>query len=304
MTTDRFHRRLRAFTLVELLVVIAIIGTLVGLLLPAVQSAREAARRCSCLNNTMQLGLALHNHEFHTGHFPAGVTNPDGPISNEAVGQHVSWTVHVLPYMEQNSLFRMFDQQAGVYAEVNDTLRRTNIEVLRCPSSPGPRGGDQDGNGNRSIAWSSYVGCHNSVEAPIDVGNDGLLFLNSRIRFDDILDGSSHTLLVSEHVFDEPDPNNGVSPIELGWPSGTRATLRNTGRKIEQFPMQRITGLAVDEPAEKGPLFVGGFGAYHPGVAVAGMGDGSTRGLSFTIDREVLQAIGSRAGGELPNAEW
>ena len=302
MTTDRFHRRLRAFTLVELLVVIAIIGTLVGLLLPAVQAAREAARRCSCLNNTTQLGLALHNHEFHTGHFPAGVTNPDGPIRNEAVGQHVSWTVHVLPYMEQNSLFRMFDQQAGAYAEINDKLRRSNIAVLRCPSSSGPRGGDQSD--ASPIGWSSYVGCHNSVEAPIDVGNDGLLFLNSRIRFDDILDGSSHTLLVSEHIFDEPDPNNGVSPIELGWPSGTRATLRNTGRKIEQFPMQRITGLAEDEPAEKGPLFVGGFGAYHPGVAVAGMGDGSTRGLSFTIDREVLQAIGSRAGGELPNAEW
>ena len=68
--------------------------------------------------------------------------------------------------------------------------------------------------------------------------------------------------------------------------------------------MQRITGLAEDELAEKGPLFVGGFGAYHPGVAVAGMGDGSTRGLSFKIDREVLQALGSRAGGELPGAEW
>ena len=299
MTMHRSHRRLRAFTLVELLVVIAIIGTLVGLLLPAVQAAREAARRCSCLNNTTQLGLALHNHEFHTGHFPAGVTNPDGPIRNEAVGQHVSWTVHVLPYMEQNSLFRMFDQQAGAYAEINDKLRRSNIAVLRCPSSAGPRGGDQSG--TSPIGWSSYVGCHNSVEAPIDVGNDGLLFLNSRIRFDDILDGSSHTLLLSEHVFE--DPIDSVSPVELGWPSGTRATLRNTSR-IEQPSMRRISGLAEDEPAEKGPLFVGGFGAYHPGVAVAGMGDGSTRALSFTIDREVLQALGSRAGGELPNAEW
>ena len=239
MTTDRFHRRLRAFTLVELLVVIAIIGTLVGLLLPAVQSAREAARRCSCLNNTTQLGLALHNHEFHTGHFPAGVINPDGPIRNEAVGQHLSWTVQLLPYMEQNSLFRMFDQQAGAYAEVNDTLRRSNIEVLRCPSSPGPRGGDQS---STPIGWSSYAGCHNSIEAPIDVGNDGLLFLNSRIRFDDILDGSSHTLLVSEHVFE--DPIDGVSPVELGWPSGTRATLRNTGR-IEPLSKRRALGASA-----------------------------------------------------------
>ena len=301
MTTDRFHRRPRAFTLVELLVVIAIIGTLVGLLLPAVQAAREAARRCSCLNNTTQLGLALHNHEFHTGHFPSGVTNPDGPIKNEPVGQHVSWTVNVLPYMEQNAIFRMFDQQAGAYAEVNDKLRRSNIAVLRCPSSPGPRGGDQSG--TSPIAWSSYAGCHNSVEAPIDVGNDGILFLNSRIRFDDILDGSSNTLLVSEHIFDEPDQEG--SPVELGWPSGTRATLRNTGR-IEQPSMQRITGLASDEPAEKGPLVVGGFGAYHPGMAVVGMADGATRAVSYNIDRDILHALGSRAGGELPDGgnEW
>jgi len=302
MTIHHSHPRLRAFTLVELLVVIAIIGTLVGLLLPAVQAAREAARRCGCLNNTTQLGLALHNHEFHTGHFPAGVINPDGPIKNEAVGQHVSWTVQVLPYMEQNSLFRMFDQQAGAYAEVNDKLRRANIAVLRCPSSPGPRGNNRDG--NNAIAWSSYAGCHNSIEAPIDVGNDGMLFLNSRIRFDDILDGSSNTLLLSEHL-SEDEPNQEGSPVEFGWPSGTRATLRNTGRMIEQPSMRRNTGLAVEEPAEKGPLFVGGFGAYHPGVAVSGMGDGSTRALSDDIDRDILHALGSRAGGELPgNTDW
>ena len=289
----------RAFTLVELLVVIAIIGTLVGLLLPAVQAAREAARRCSCLNNTTQLGLALHNHEFHTGHFPAGVINPDGPIRNEAVGQHLSWTVQVLPYMEQTNLFRMFDQQAGAYAEVNDKLRRANIAVLRCPSSPGPRSGDQ---GGAPIGWSSYAGCHNSIEAPIDVGNDGLLFLNSRIRFDDILDGSSHTLLVSEHL-SEDEPNQEGSPVEFGWPSGTRATLRNTGR-IEQPSMRRISGLAEDEPVEKGLLFVGGFGSYHPGAAVVSMADGSTRAIGNSINPEVLHALGSRAGGELPGAEW
>jgi len=299
MTVSRSHRRLRAFTLVELLVVIAIIGTLVGLLLPAVQAAREAARRCSCLNNTTQLGIALHNHEFHTGHFPAGVINPDGPIKNEPVGQHVSWTVQVLPYMEQNSLFRMFDQQAGAYAEVNDKLRRANIVVLRCPSSPGPRGGDQGG--NSAIAWSSYAGCHNSVEAPIDVGNDGLLFLNSRIRFDDILDGSSNTLLLSEHIF--PEPIGGISPEELGWPSGTRATLRNTDR-IESLSKRRFTGLVEEEPAEKGLLTVGGFGSYHPGASVIGMADGSTRAMSDSINLEVLHALGSRAGGELPSADW
>ena len=298
MTIHHSHPKRRAFTLVELLVVIAIIGTLVGLLLPAVQAAREAARRCSCLNNTTQLGLALHNHEFHTGHFPAGVINPDGPIKNEPVGQHLSWTVQVLPYMEQNSLFRMFDQQAGAYAEVNDQLRRTNIAVLRCPSSPGPRGGDQ---GGAPIAWSSYAGCHNSVEAPIDVGNDGMLFLNSRIRFDDVLDGSSNTLLLSEHIF--PEPIGDLSPEQLGWPSGTRATLRNTGR-IESLSKRRLAGLVEEEPAEKGLLTVGGFGSYHPGASVVSMADGSTRAMSDSINPDVLRALGSRAGGELPSAEW
>ena len=106
---------------------IAIIGVLVALLLPAVQAAREAARRVSCLNNVMQLGLALHNYEFHHEALPPGVTNPDGPIRNEPQGIHVSWIVKMLPYLEQNALYRKFDQAAGAYAEVNASLRAAQI---------------------------------------------------------------------------------------------------------------------------------------------------------------------------------
>src|SRR4249919_24168 len=96
----RVSRRM-AFTLVELLVVIAIIGILVALLLPAVQAAREAARRTSCVNNQVQLALAVHSYEFHFETLPPGVTNPTGPIRNEPQGNHVSWIVRILPYMEE-----------------------------------------------------------------------------------------------------------------------------------------------------------------------------------------------------------
>ena len=95
-------RSTAGFTLVELLVVIAIIGILVALLLPAIQAAREAARRTSCLNNVMQLGLAVHNYEFNFETLPPGVTDTKGPIRNEPQGHHVSWIVQILPFMEEN----------------------------------------------------------------------------------------------------------------------------------------------------------------------------------------------------------
>ncbi len=277
-----------AFTLVELLVVIAIIGILVALLLPAIQAAREAARRTACLNNVTQLGLALHNYEFHFESLPPGVINDKGPIRNEPEGNHTSWIVNILPYMEENALYQRYDQAAGAYAAVNAPVRAAQIATLECPSEAGIFLND-----TKSVAGSSYVGCHHDVEAPIDANNNGLLFLNSKIRYSDIFDGSSKTILLSEAFL---DPNN------LGWVSGTRATLRNTSTINKPFPKFGQNLQAAAEPTDQdkiGSLFVGGFGSYHPGGVNVNFADGSTRFISENIEPELLRQLGNRADGEI-----
>ncbi|MDC0295579.1 DUF1559 domain-containing protein [bacterium] len=281
----------RAFTLVELLVVIAIIGILVGLLLPAVQAAREAARRVSCLNNLAQLGLGIHHYEFSMEKLPAGSINSEGPIVNEPVGQSVSWIVSILPYIEQQNVFQQFDIEAGAYAEVNQKVRALKIPTLVCPSAW------TDGTitmaDDLQIGITNYAGCHNGSEAPIDIDNNGLLYLNSDVRYSDILDGSSHTILVGECI---PGGNN------LGWVSGTRATLRNTSgfdaRKDNNWQTYQTNHSNGFQ--DQDPLAVGKFGSFHFGGGNFGMADGSTQFISSSIDPDVFQNYGNRADGQLP----
>lgn len=287
----------RGFTLIELLVVIAIIAILIALLLPAVQQAREAARRSSCKNNIMQVNVALQNYEMAHNVLPSGAVNSTGPIRNEPKGYHVSWILQILPYLDERVAFNKFDFNKSAYDPVNQEVANYHIAILKCPSNP-----------NRGL---SYAGMHHDTEAPIDVDNNGVLFLNSSVRFEEILDGSSKTLFLGETT----------EGNELGWVSGTRSTLRNAGAPINgqgstNFPGQTAfekrfppDSLETDsqglkkEPDSKNSdpklLLVGGFSSHHTGGAHFGIGDGAVRFLSENIDLATFQALANRHDGQL-----
>ena len=212
----------RGFTLIELLVVIAIIAILIALLLPAVQQAREAARRSTCKNNLAQLALALQNYEMAFEMFPPGTVNPEGPIINRPNRDYyqMSWTVQILPELELANVFNHFDFMKGVYAIENLPPQARPLPVFTCPSDYGLDVLDD----KRAI--SNYAGCHAGTETPIDVNNNGVLFLNSSTRFSDIPDGSSYTIAFGERI---------TGDTVWGWAAGTSDTLRNTGTPINKF---------------------------------------------------------------------
>ena len=163
----------RGFTLIELLVVIAIIAILIALLLPAVQQAREAARRTQCRNNLLQLNLALHNYEMSFTMLPPGVVNPTAPVIDKPEGYHMSWLVQLLPYMDRQVVYRRVDFTKGVYDPANANARKIQIPSYLCPSSVNT--------GSPEVPASCYAGNYHKTIAAITDVTYALMFLNSLV---------------------------------------------------------------------------------------------------------------------------
>ncbi len=276
------HKSNQAFTLVELLVVIAIIGILVALLLPAVQAAREAARRLSCTNNLTQLSIAVHGYEAAFRVYPPGTIDESGPIVNVAQGYHHNWLGKLLPYIEENNTYRHIDFSVGVYDEKNQPAREVEIGLFMCPSEPWYR---------ESNSPTSYAALHHDQSAPIDAENNGVFFLNSDVDYEQITDGTSQTIFVGEKFSERQG--------DLGWMSGTRFTLRNTGDLINAVRPDNWGGPHEESEDKDDPLAVGGFGSYHPGGGNFAFGDGHISFLSETVDAGTYQQLGHRSDGKL-----
>lgn len=272
----------QAFTLVELLVVIAIIGVLVALLLPAVQAAREAARRLSCTNNLTQISIAVQGYEAAFRFYPIGTIDESGPIVNVAQGYHHNWLASLLPYLEEQNTYRHIDFSVGIYDEKNKPVREVVIPMFACPSDPRTYGQQPP---------SSYAGSHHDLNEPIDENNHGVFFLNSNVDYEAVSDGTSQTIFVGEKFI---DPQG-----DLGWMSGTRATLRNTGVAINAVRPAGWRGQPSEPAKDDDPLAVGGFGSYHPGGANFAFGDGHVGFLAETTDPETYQQLGHRSDGKL-----
>ncbi|MCX7426524.1 MAG: DUF1559 domain-containing protein [Planctomycetia bacterium] len=294
------------FTLVELLVVIAIIGILIALLLPAVQAAREAARRMQCTNNLKQFGVALHNYHAAYQRFPPGMY---AVLATTDWG--FSWGAIILPYLEQGTFNDLLDYEKPYYMEPNWTAMQTRIEAFVCPTDP--HGGDwielgAGGTVNDARA-TSYAGVADSGlhlqpnKNPREDCN-GMFFGNKQVRVGDVADGTSHTLFVGEIT--GARGNSGGVPAFFQHFIATQ-NIQNTQDGINSW--RTVPGGRDDSPT--GDPIDGdggnrhyelfdeiGFSSFHPGGCNFLMVDGSVHFLSETILQPTLSALTTRAGME------
>ena len=300
----------RGFTLIELLVVIAVIAILVSLLLPAVQQAREAARRTACLNNLKQIGLAMHNYESALGSFPSGYIYEPGPEGNRS---GYGWGALLLPYLDQAPVHDQIDFRAPIYDPANAFVRTRHLPAFLCPTDTvSPDGFVVMGEGEatepeittgetEAYAMASFAACFGPPDLDeTQEQRDGMFSRNSSTRPADVRDGLSQTLAVGER-------NNGpfraaaVHGVHFEYETTWIGAVREiTEASDDHGHMVLFQTGHTPNSSESDDRDIS---APHRGFAQFLLGDGSVHTIAETIDLETYQALSTRAGREIVS-EW
>lgn len=275
-TARRAQSVRRAFTLVELLVSVSIIGVLIGLLLPAVQSAREAGRQAKCRANLRQLGIALHSYHDSFGYFPTGCSR-----------KHLAWSVFILPYLDQEPLWRTIDMNATYTSESNREATSRVIPTYLCPSTArlewdrvGNTTGDRNNNGRRDrgefMGVTDYGGMFGSAISTSTPRGNGVMLthLYPTIKFADITDGTSQTIVIAENT-------GRGGALDGEWSNGQN--IFDQDGRINDPDMRALDGMWSD----------------HQGGAQALFCDGSVHFLREQMDLQALETICTRNGGDV-----
>ena len=304
----------KGFTLVELLVVISIIGMLTALLLPAVQAAREAGRRATCISNQRNLGLALHNYASSKGTLPGFINNFGvKKLSTGSVTCYGSWVAALFPYIEKNDIWEEL-REGNLYDSVNGTvigsetkatgIRNSAIKILACSSNP-----EADATSAQNLCHRANCGRHGLVDANMNVDSPyaGVFDVNG-MTIDGIRDGSSTTLMLGEAIYPSSWSDGyagyGATSVSGNTDGYTSYNLDETGNAASPskdlelqlgffFPQSTSSGdlkinKDLDASATSGS---GNLGSYHPGVVVVTFADGHSQTLSESIDNGVLLHI-------------
>jgi prepilin-type N-terminal cleavage/methylation domain-containing protein/prepilin-type processing-associated H-X9-DG protein len=314
------YRTRPGFTLIELLVVIAIIAVLIGLLLPAVQKVREAAARLSCSNNLKQIALAAHGYHGAKDRFPTGARLPVD-VGGRPTGGTNLW-VELLPHLEQDNLYKRWDfndNSNNVAGGRNATTAQV-IKILVCPSDGLPEPVvELAAPGTPPWSWgfygmSSYGGNAGTRSAPTGsppafpgITRDGVFFIGSCVGLTDIPDGSSNTFLFGERYHHDPEYDrrqpvvaDGRAPMahigRWGFVAGPGGLMGNVTLHTAAPINYRVPpGGDLSTVDDRGSAF----GSGHPGGANFAFADGSVRFLSESTPLPTLQALSTRAGGEV-----
>jgi len=333
----RVSRR-RGFTLIELLVVIAIIAILIGLLLPAVQKIREAAARMKCGNNLKQQGLALHNFNDTYGRLPAAIIHSgryNNPTNKPYEGPEVSYKgaqtyqiynhsgfVALLPFIEQDNLFRQYNYQFRASASspygipvapqlaANDAVAATRITIYNCPSDTNPPPVETRAPGNTaefyemvSASRSNYLfstGAYTDYDADWSTTSSsarGAFGNNGAASINNIMDGTSNTIAIGESV---QKWHNGSTVFGPYWGTGTHTAVHGRGYYSNFTPNYPYGTCAPNTNAARRCTYAWGFSSNHSGVTNFVLLDGSVRGIRDSIDPATWQAVCTPEGGEVP----